>query len=184
MKSVFLLVVREVNQEQKRLSQNTLELNYKIHNEVIKRLSNIQAQYLTDLHPHQKQAVIEEFLKSKNNRETIDSFIETIDTDDPSSEGTETRLDRIKYESKTETIKMVGNILNHLYGDLGPEYNKLISIRDRLDKGHRKYTELHIDNVNAGMEIDKLIEENNKGSLVSDYADPNTEMPSYMDPED
>jgi len=184
MKSVFLLFLREFNQKQKGMSQNTLECNYKIHNQVINRISNIQAAYINDLHPHQKRAVLEEFLKSKQNRETIDRFIETIDTDDPSTEGTETRLDRIKYEIKTETSQRVGNILNHIYSDLGPEYNKLISIRDRLDKGHRKYTELHIDNVNAGMEIDKLIEENNTGSLVSDYADPNTEMPSYMDPED
>jgi len=184
MKPTVVSLLREINEKQKDLSHSTLVFNSKVSNMVNNRIGEIQSQYLTSLYPHQRQAVREELIDSRSNIETIDGYIESINLNDPSTEVTETRLDRIKYESQVESTKKVGNLLNHIFGNLGSEYNKLTGMRDRLNKAHGKYTELHIDNVNAGLELDKLTEENNRGSLVSDYADPNTEMPSYMDPED
>lgn len=184
MKLSFVSLLRVINEKQTDLSHSTLLFNSKVSNIVNNRIGEIQSQYYTSLYPYQRQAVTRELINSRHNIETIDGYIESINLNDPSTEITETRLDRMKYESQVESTKKVGNLLNHIFGNLGSEYNKLTGMRDRLNKAHGKYTELHINNVNAGMEIDKLIEENNRGSLVSDYADPNTEMPSYMDPED
>lgn len=184
MSYLVLLCFRDINRRQKQISDDTLSINSQVTMMVNNKINRLQLNHFNGLLPHQKDAAINEISENLLNKNMINQFINNLDIDDPSTEPTEIRLDRIKLEREVETSTKIGNILTHVVGDLGPDYNRLKRIREHLVNRNRILTEQHIDHVNTGLELDTLIENNNRGSLIEDYANPSMEMPSYMDPED
>lgn len=183
MKNLVLLCFRDINRKQKEVSDETLSLNTQVVKMVNRKINNIQFNNINNLHPHQRAAVVDELADNATNRAITNDFINSLSTDDPSTEPTEIRLDSHNLEKEVETSRRIGNIISFIVGDLGPEYKRLKTVREHLLSRNRLLTEQHIDHVNTGLEIEKLID-NNKGSLIDTYADTSAEMPSYMDPED
>jgi hypothetical protein len=183
MKNSVLLCLREINSKQKEISDDTLIINTQVTKKVNNKINEIQVSYFNNLLPHQKAVAMDQEVKNLNNKSVINQFINSLDTNDPITEPTEIRLDRIKLENDMETSRRIGNILSQVVGNLGPEHDRLKIIREHLVNRNSMLTEQHIDHVNTGLELDRLIE-NNRGSLVEDYANPSAEMPSYMDPDD
>ena len=184
MSLLVLLCFRDINRKQKQISDELLSVNSQVTRMVNRRIDVVQYSYCNQLLPHQIEVVGNEYGQSLISKTMINEFINNLDIDDPTTESTEVRLDRIKLEKEVDTTNKAGNILDFVVGDLGPEYNKLKTIRQHLFNRNRMLTEQHIDNVNTGIELDKLIDNNKSGSLIEDFANPSAEMPSYMDPED
>ena len=113
----------------------------------------------------------------------INGFIDTLDIEDATTEPTEILLDSHKLVNEVETSRGIGRLFEHYVGDMGSEYRRMVKARDFLLARNKMLSEEHIDHVNTGIAIEKLIEES-KGSLIADFANTSTEMPSYMDPED
>lgn len=183
MKKSVLLCLREINSKQKQISDDTLIINTQVTKMVNHKINDIQVSRFNELLPHQKAVAMDQVIDNYSSRAVLNEFINNLDINNPITEPTEIRLDRIKLENDVETSRRVGNLLNQVVGSLGPEHDRLKSIRELLVRRNNILTEQHIDHVNTGLEIDRLIE-NNSGSLVADYADTSAEMPSYMDPED
>jgi hypothetical protein len=183
MKKSVLLCLRDINRKQKEISDDTLIMNSQVTNMVNHKINEIQVSYYNNLLPHQKAVAMDQVVENFSNRAVLNQFINSLDINNPVTEPTEIRLDRIKLENDVETSRRIGNILSQVVGNLGSEHDRLKRIREFLVSRNSMLTEQHIDHVNTGLELDKLIE-NNRGSLVEDYANTSTEMPSYMDPED
>jgi hypothetical protein len=184
MKNSVLLCLRDINRTQKQISDETLLINTQVTKMVNNKINAIQDSSFNNLLPHQKSVAMDQVIENYTNRVVINQFIDSLDMNNPLTEPTEIRLDRVKLENEVETSRRIGNILSHVVGNLGPEHDRLKRIREFLINRNSMLTEQHIDHVNTGLEIEKSIEENNRGSLVEDYANTSTEMPSYMDPED
>jgi hypothetical protein len=183
MRDSVLLCLRDINRTQKQISDDTLIINTQVTKMVNNKINAIQVSHYNNLLPHQKAVAMDQVIENSSNREVINQFINSLDINNPITEPTEIRLDRIKLENDVETSRRIGNILSHVVGNLGPEHDRLKRIREFLVNRNSMLTEQHIDHVNTGLELERLIE-NNRGSLVEDYANTSTEMPSYMDPED
>ena len=183
MKNSVLLCLREINRKQKQISDDTLIINTQVTKMVDNKVNEIHVSHFNNMLPHQQAVAMDQVVENFSSRAVINQFINSLNINNPVTEPTEIRLDRIKLENDVETSRRIGNILTQVMGDLGPEYNRLKAIREYLVSRNSILTEQHIDHVNTGLELDKLIE-NNRGSLVEDYANTSTEMPSYMDPED
>ena len=183
MKGSILESLRVINDDQKRVSDELLTTNSGITKMVNSRILEVQAHYFNNLSSNQQQAVIDEISKERYHNAGLSDLIELLDINNPVTEPTEIRLDREKLSNSSETTRKIGNLLDLVVGDLGRYYNTLTRSRDYLDSRNALLTEQHIDNINTGIEIDKEIEKN-RGSLIDDYADTSTEMPSYIDPDD
>lgn len=185
MKKSVLEVLREINQHQKELSDQALSINSDVTKLVNSKIDNININYLPGLAQHFKSELVQEAIAHRSLNEGISRRIHELDLDDPNTEVEEIMLDRVKLRSKVDFTRKCGNIIEASEGDLGTEYRKLKVIREWLSVRNQTLTNEHLDNVRAGIQINREIEnENNSGSLVDDYADLNLEQPGYMDPED
>jgi hypothetical protein len=183
MKNSVLLCLRDINRTQKQISDDTLIINTQVTRMVNNKINEIQNSSINHLLPHQRSVAMDQVINNYSNKVVLNQFINSLDINDPLTEPTEIRLDRIKLENDVETSRRIGNILSQVAGNLGPEHDRLKRIREFLVNRNSMLTEQHIDHVNTGLELERLIE-NNSGSLVEDYANTSAEMPSYMDPED
>lgn len=180
----ILSLLRQIVDRQKNVSSEILYTNYRVTKLVNNKINEIQIGHLNNLSEDKQKAAAVEYATTLLHNRSINNLVDSLDIDNPTTEPTETRLNRFKLEREIEASNIVENILQEVVRDLGPEYNRLKKVREYLDNRNNQLIEQHIDLVNKGIEIDRLIEKDNGGSLVEDYADTSAEMPSYMNPED
>lgn len=183
MTRLVLLCFRDINRKQKEISSNALDINTNFNTILNNRIMSIHRSKLDQLPHEQKVAVLSELYTNRVYQQQLTQATNTLDIDDPSTELLEMRFDRLKIESKTASSIKVENIIKAVLGDFGPHYNWLKELREQSNDRNRMLIDQHVDNVKAGLELDNLIE-NSRDSLIDDYANTSTEMPSYMDPED
>lgn len=186
MKASILKCLQQINDKQKIMSDELLLNSTRVTYVVSNKIDDIHRAHYHTLSSQQRHAAGEEVRDYFMARTLIDIFTESLDIEDATTEPTEMRLNRVNLENKIETSKRIGNMLSFTANDLGPEHKRLFELRENLSMANENLVNKHIDNVNVGIELEKEIkkEENRGGSLIDDYADTSTEMPSYMDPED
>lgn len=182
--NVFLKYLREINRGEKNISDRTLQINSLITARVDSRMAGILVSHFEGLSGPQREAAVREFLSNVNTKKEINEFINSLDIDNPITEPTEIRLDRIKLEKSLQSTERLTNLFESVVGDLGQDYEKLKGAKNFLNGRNEELTEKHVSNINTGIEIDKAISKNEGGSLIDDYADTSTEMQSYINPED
>lgn len=183
MTRLVLLCFRDINQRQKEISNNTLNISDSINNVVNGRIRAIHESKFDQLPPEQKNEVINELQTDAGYTSMISQATRGLNIDDPNTEPLEMGLDGLKLEQKVITSIKIENIIKRTLGDFDPYYNWLTRLRQDGLNRNKMLREQHIENVKAGIELNRLIE-NSEGSLIDDFANTSTEMPSYMDPED
>ena len=183
MKYLALLCFRDINQKQKEISNELLNINTSINRAINDRIREIQINKINQLPPEQKSEVMNELTIDAGYSVMIDQATQGLNIDDPTTEPFEMQLGGLKIEQRVITSRKVENIITRTLGDFDSYYNWLKRLRENALDRNKILREQHIDHVKTGIELNKLIE-NSQGSLIDDYADTSTEMPSYMDPED
>src|SRR4051794_27424565 len=187
MKKSVLLCLRDINKTQKQISDDTLIMNTQVTKMVNNKINEIQVSYFNNLLPHQKAVAMDQVVENFSNRAVLNQFINSLDINNPVTEPTEIRLDRIKLENDVETSRRIGNkntikknkkirknkiklendveknrrienIIKKIVRNLGSKNNRLKRNKKILVKKNSILTEKQIENVNTGLELDKLIE--------------------------
>ena len=168
------------------------------------KIDGIQNKMTEDLNPY-----IREELSYANNKamDKICDFnakISELDISKINTELDEINLEKQKLQSRLDHTEFVKDVLNNhnisVPQNLRERYSDLQESKSELIAKDRRLTEEHITNIteyirtieqadNSGSastteQVSSETNRNNGGSLIDDYADPNTEQPSHMDPDD
>lgn len=181
----ILRQLSDENDRQKRISDELLNINANMLGRVN---GSIRGHLDANSYVLQGQGLFEykmTFMQSILDRWVIRRFINTMPTNVPSTEPTEICLDRVHMQTEIDGSTKRANLIQSAGGNMGEEFSKLVRIRDFLSRRNQELTDQHIALVNFGLTIDRAIDVvEGRSSLVDDYADVSSDMPSYMDPED
>lgn len=190
-----LLERREANESAKEESQDSSEEKIQTFRSINEGFKDIQ-QANTDNLPG---FLIDQIERKRAEDEIAARFINNaernINLDDPKSEVDEYEIHKARVELEIQFTVLAHNLLTSFLGPLGENYDTVKEARDAAGEQAINAIDDHIANVKEGLAIDEALgnmsdssdndgSDNDGGSLVDDYADPNLDQPSHMDPED
>lgn len=185
MKYCALLCWRDINQKEKVKSTNALDLNATIITRTEAQINAESAAALTSCPVEVQRRVHRERARVRDQVSEIQSEIEELDTADPTTEVQEIALDREKLEVKVGLTSYISNTIQRYVGNMGTNHYRRINARDLLMDRNEALSSEHKKNVEIGVSIEEELDKcEEKKSLIDDYANLDTQMPSYMDPED
>lgn len=184
MLTLILNIFKDVNIQKKTQTSKELDINTEVSTKVVSNYSRELGLSVPGL----KSQSYNEIARQSEGHERLDKYfqsrLEDIDHTDPSSEITEVELLEQKLANRGKLNEKINDVLVREGQTLDSKVGVLKSVQAFLLGRNKSITKSYVENIKTDLEFDKQIDKSNQGSLIDDYANPNLEQPSYMDPED
>lgn len=181
-----LLCFRDINENDKKISNEALNINtISVGNTtetVWAKAWNVVNGFGYPRNAHITDVLNKEQRECKLDLDIIRSKIAQLDKSDPLYEANLTRLRQEMVEIKGVSANFAFTMAKNGVEQIDSDSKRAHIAHNYLVYRHEQLADKHVKNIENGAAIQEELRK--KSSLVDDFANPNLEMPSYMDPED
>lgn len=154
------------------------------------RINQFLLPFIRNINPISKHEIIQQRINKEHNITALSIQKNNLDINQPASEKTGWEISKQIQDLRTNCTKFIEDLVRVSINNpsLGEVHDNLVNRRQQLEQSITQKTIEFNHLVDEKIEINRQIESFSSGpsgsSLVDDYANPNLDQPSHMDPDD